>query len=137
MIGYPVLKDERRKMTSFSMMTAAIAGATVLASAVPAMAADQPGKSVCLSMISIDHTEIPNDRAILFYMRGHKVYKADLINGCPDLKFSNRGFTYSPTDPGSNRICSNLLTIRVNDTGNICLVGDITLVQAPEGKASP
>jgi hypothetical protein len=70
-------------------------------------------------------------------MHRHKVYKASLINRCVGLRINSRGFTYTPTDPGTNEICSNLLTIRLNDTGETCLVGAITPVDAPEGKASP
>ena len=42
--------------------------------------------------------------------------------------------TYSPTIPGSNEICSNLFTIRVNDTGETCLPGEFTPFEpAPKG----
>ncbi len=111
-------------------VTVAMAGLTIL-SAGPAMA--EGGKSVCIRSYDIDHTEIPNDDTILFYMHGHKLFKADLINHCTGLRLSNRGFTYSPTNPGTDEICSNLLTIRVNDTGQTCLVGAITPIEPPPG----
>ncbi len=116
-------------MMRFTMM-GAIAGAISLAAALPASAAggDSP-KSVCLPSYQIDHTETPDDQTILFHMRNHKVWKAALINRCVGLKINTRGFTYSPTDPGSDEICSNLLTIRLNDTGQTCLVGAITPVE--------
>lgn len=112
-------------MTRYLTLTAALLGAVAATASLPALAA---GKSVCFPTNLIDHTEVPNDNTILFYMRGHKLYKADLINKCVGLSINSRGFTYSPTIPGSNEICSNLLTIRLNDTGQTCLVGDITLV---------
>ena len=113
-------------MTRHSTLTAALLGAVALTAALPAMA---DGKSVCFPSYLIDHTSIPNDQTILFHMRGHKIYKADVINKCVGLSINTRGFTYSPTIPGSNEICSNLLTIRVNDTGETCLIGDIALVE--------
>ncbi|HEX4505008.1 MAG TPA: hypothetical protein VH722_04690 [Alphaproteobacteria bacterium] len=113
-------------MTRYLTLTAALFGAVAATASLPAMAA---GKSVCLQTQLIDHTEVPNDNTILFYMRGHKLYKADLINKCVGLSINSRGFSYTPTIPGSNEICSNLLTIRLNDTGQTCLVGEITPVE--------
>jgi len=114
-------------MTRYLTLTAALFGAVAATASLPALAA---GKSVCLPTNQIDHTETPNDQTIMIYMRGHKLYKADLVNKCVGLKFNTRGYTYEPTVPGSNEICSNLWTIRLNDTGQTCLVGDITPVEA-------
>ncbi len=94
------------------------AAATTLIGAVPALA-----KPVCLPSYQIDHTEVPNDRTILFYMRNHKLWKNTLVNDCVGLRINTRGFTYAPTDPGSDEICDNLVTIRLNDTGQVCLLG--------------
>jgi hypothetical protein len=114
------------------MTMAALAGAVTLTAALPAMA-----KSVCIRSYDIDHTETPDDNTILFYMRGHKLFKANLINRCVGLRLNTHGFSYSPTDPGSDEICSNLLTIRLNDSGQPCLVGEITPVEMPPAKTSP
>ncbi len=84
------------------------------------------GKSVCIRSYDIDHTEIPDDSTIIFHMRGHKAWKNTLIDRCVGLRLNTRGFTYSPTDPGTDEICSNLQTIRVNDTGQVCLLGAFT-----------
>ena len=124
------VEERREEVIKHLSMTVAAAG-LVMASAGPAMA--EGGKSVCIRSYDIDHTETPNDDTILFYMHGHKLFKADLINRCSGLRMSTRGFTYEPTNPGTDEICSNLLTIRVNDTGQICLVGAITPVDAPAG----
>ena len=112
-------------MTRHMTLTATLFGAAALTAALPA-AADRP---VCFPSYQIDHTSIPDDNTILFHMRGHKVYNADLINRCVGLRINSRGFTYSPTIPGSDEICSNLLTIRLNDTGQTCLIGTITPVE--------
>jgi hypothetical protein len=111
-------------MTRYLTLTAALFGAMGAAASLPALA--EGGKSFCFPSYWIDHTEVPNDQTILFYMRGHKLYKADVINKCVGLSINTHGFTYEPTIPGSNEICSNLLTIHLNDTGQTCLVGNIT-----------
>jgi hypothetical protein len=108
-------------------LTAALFGAVSAAVSLPALA--EGGKAFCFPSYQIDHTEVPNDQTILFFMHGRKVYKANVINKCVGLSINTRGFTYTPTIPGSNQICSNLLTIRVNDTGQVCLVGDIAPIE--------
>jgi hypothetical protein len=119
-----------------SMATAGLAlgGAVVLALLSPAAAL---AKSVCIPAYQIDHTEIPNDQTILFYMHGHKVWKNTLVGQCVGLRINNRGFTYQPTDPGSDELCSNLVTIKVNDTGQTCLLGEFTPVEPPPKNATP
>ncbi len=126
----------------FAILPAA-AGVAALVTGWPAMAVQvaaaggDAAKSVCIASYQIDHTETPDDSTILFHMRNHKVWKAALINRCVGLKINSRGFTYEATDPGSDEICSNLLTIRLNDTGQVCLVGAITPVEpAAAGSAA-
>jgi hypothetical protein len=87
--------------------------------------------SVCLASYNIDHTEIPNDQTIMFTMRDHTVYKNTLSYSCTGLKLDTRGFTYEATDPGSDTICSNLVTIRLNTEGNVCQLGEFTKVSGP------
>jgi hypothetical protein len=105
--------------------------AALLCVPLPALADDADGarKMVCIRAYDIDHTEIPDDSTILFFMHGHKVWKNTLTARCVGLRINTRGFTYSPTDPGTDEICSNLQTIRVNDTGQICLLGEFTPIE--------
>jgi hypothetical protein len=117
------------------------AGAALLAWAVgtvPGMADDKPNKSVCIKSYEIDRTVVKDDRTILFYMINRKVWKNTLINRCTGLPLSTRGFTYSPTNPTTHEICSNLQTIVVNDTGQVCLLGAFTPYQknAASGSSS-
>ncbi len=87
--------------------------------------ADAP--SVCIQSFRIDHTEVRDDRTILFYMIDHTVYRNTLQRPCFGLRNATRGFTYAP-GPGSDEICSNLETIRVNDDGNICELGVLEIL---------
>src|ERR1700752_930075 len=104
-----------------------LAAVTGLAS--PALA-DDPAprqKVVCLRSYEINHTKVVDDQTILFYMRGNKGWENTLISRCPTLRNNTRGFTYAPL-PATNEICSNLFTIRVNDSGEVCLPGVFTPV---------
>lgn len=107
--------------------------AVVSGLAVPALADDAAPKpkTVCLRSYEIDHTQIADNQTILFYMRGHKVWKNTLVAPCYALKNNTRGFTYAPSNPATDEICSNLFTIRVNDTGEVCLPGVFTPVEPP------
>lgn len=88
-------------------------------------------RPVCLASYNIDHTDIPNDSTILFTMRDRTVWKNTLTSPCFGLRLDTRGFTYTATDPGSDTICSNLVTIRTNTDHNVCLLGEFTKVSGP------
>ncbi len=111
------------------LLASAVLGAVALLAVVPAAMAADDQKSVCIRAYNIDHTEIPDDSTILFHMRDHKIWKNTLIDRCVGLRLATRGFTYSPTNPGTDEICSNLQTIRVNETGQTCLLGAFTPVE--------
>jgi hypothetical protein len=106
--------------------------AAVSGLALPALADDSAqNKVVCLRSYEINHTRIVDDQTILFFMRGNKVWKNTLVARCPTLRNNTRGFTYAPTNPATTEICSNLFTIRVNDSGEVCLPGVFTPVEPP------
>ncbi len=118
----------KAEMTSMLALLAVAAG--------PAMAQDAvPHKPVCIRAYEINRTSIPNDGTILFYMNDHRIWKNTLTGRCVGLRLNTRGFTYSPTDPGTDEICSNLQTIRVNDTGQVCLMGEFTPITPADAKA--
>jgi hypothetical protein len=87
--------------------------------------------SICIPSYSIDHTDIPDDNTIIFTMRDHTVYKNTLAYTCTGLRLDTRGFTYEATDPGSDTICSNLVTIHLNTDHNVCQLGEFTKVSTP------
>jgi hypothetical protein len=107
-------------MTMKTMFLAAFALAAL--AAVPAVAA--PG-STCLRVINIDRTNSPDDRTIIFRMNNGDVWRNDLKNNCPSLRFN--GFAYDVTPP--NEICGNLQAIRVLRTHSVCLLGPFTKMQ--------
>jgi len=103
------------------------------ASSAPAQSAASR-KQVCIDTYRIDHTQVVDDRTILFHMVDHSIWKNTLSFPCPDLKFQG-GFLYS-TD--IDEICSNLQTIRVIEQGGgpllgaVCQLGEFTPYPPPK-----
>ncbi len=83
----------------------------------------------CINERDIDHEVRPDDQTILFYMRDHKVWKNTLQVRCFGLKHEPDGFSYQPTDPGTEELCSNQVTIRLNSFRSFCQLGDFTPVK--------
>ncbi len=81
---------------------------------------------ICIRSYDIFRTDIPDDSTILFILRDRTVYKNTLPFACTGLRLDTRGFTYEPTDPATDEICSNLVTIRTNTTHNVCELGAFT-----------
>ena len=124
-------------MSSFERHKVAIGvlAGGLTAAALFAPVAANAAKSVCLPAYQIDHTQVLHDSSILFYMRNHKVWKNTPINNCSTLSVSTQGFSYEPTSPGSDEICSNLVTIHVNDTHETCLLGEFVAYTPPQKAA--
>src|SRR5689334_15368214 len=114
MIARPVTEAIMRRWARTSLA----ALLTICSGVVPAF-----GAPVCLYTYRIENTTVPNARTILFHMKDGSVWRNTLRNACPDLRF--RGFVY--VDRGSlYKICANLDTVRVIDTGEACMLGPFT-----------
>jgi hypothetical protein len=96
--------------------------AALLTSAGPAVAQGEDPKSVCLKADQVDHTKVLNDHQILFYMRGKQVWLNTLAGRCATLPIQD-GFAWSSFFP---EYCSNVETIRVIRTGEVCKLGEFT-----------
>lgn len=115
--------------------------ATVLACGTAlAQPAQTPAKSetpakhqplVCLSTSNIDRTRTPDTQTILFYMRNGKIWKNTLRARCSGLAF--HGFIYRVR---GGQICSNMQSIQVIQTHEICTLGDFTPYTPPKDKKS-
>lgn len=84
--------------------------------------AESADNNVCLDADHIDHTVVVDDRTVLYYMRGHAVWKNTLRGACPGLKFE-QGF--SEVIRGG-LVCSNTQMIRVMRSGALCSLGAFT-----------
>lgn len=96
----------------------------------PAVAKDTgpAGNGVCLQTAQIDHTEIVNDSAIVFFMKDGKAYMNAMRISCPSLQMEN-AFTFLTDTP---EVCSNSQTIRVKNSGNYCELGQFTPFTPPK-----
>lgn len=107
------------------MKSLLIAALTIgLASVAQAQDTSASHGSICLRTMDISNTTTPNDKTILFHMRGGKVWRNDLRGTCSGLRFY--GFAYTATPPGE--ICGNLQIIRVLKTHSVCSLGPFTEV---------
>ena len=109
----------------------AIAIAAIIAGLAASAAQAQPvttgGGNVCIRTNWIDHTKVPDNRTILFYMRDSKIWQTRLSNECPLLNVN--GFIYSPTP--TDEICGNLQSIRVVSSGAVCMMGPLVPYEPP------
>jgi len=96
----------------------------------PAVTGDggPPGNGVCLATAQIDHTDIVNDSAIVFFMKDGKAYMNAMRIPCSSLKMED-AFAYM-TDAAE--VCSNSQTIRVKNSGNFCELGQFTPFTPPK-----
>jgi len=104
---------------------------TSAAAAADAPAAAPNPNTVCLWTYQIDHTHYIAPRTILFYMKGGTVWQNTLVNDCNGLSFN--GFAYVTRD---GQICSNMQSIIVLRTHQVCLLGQFT-PYTPPAKAPP
>jgi len=113
-------------MKSLLIATAIAAGLTSSAQAQDTAASKG---SICLRTLDISSTTTPNDKTILFHMRGGKVWRNDLRGTCSGLSFNGFAYDVTPAD----QICGNLQIIRVLRTHAVCSLGPFTEVP----KATP
>jgi len=103
--------------------TTALAAAALMAcAALPAQASP-----VCLELNRIDHTSVVDSKNILFHMKGGKVWHNGLKNSCPALNF--HGFIMNVR--GGDTVCSNQQSIKVIDSGQVCMLGEFTPYTPP------
>jgi len=105
-------------------MKAIALGAVIAGLAISAAAAEEPKpaaparNTVCLWTYQIDHTTVPDKSTILFHMRDGKIWKNTLPQPCSGLLF--HGFAYVAH---ADQICSNMQSIQVIDTHEVCMLG--------------
>jgi hypothetical protein len=112
-------------MQNLGWRAAALGALSCLGMVHAALAADQK-RPVCLPANRIERTEIKDSQTILFHMDDRKTWANKLVDQCPGLLWDD-GFIYEPTTP-SDQICDNLVTIKVRPTGEVCQLGEFTLL---------
>lgn len=95
--------------------------------AAPALAAP-----ICLSTRDMIDTQPQDDgKAIFFRMQDGSVWRNDLQGNCPDLRFN--GFAWSVRNPDET-VCEGMQSLRVLNSGQICVLGKFTQITAPRKK---
>ncbi len=114
------------KMLAVAATIAALTVSQALAQpGAPPSYSGKPGP-VCLYPYMIDHTHVVDPRTILFYMRDGKVWRNTMKTGCRGLMF--HGFVYVTH---FDELCSNMQSIRVIKTGEVCVLGTFTPERVP------
>jgi hypothetical protein len=86
-------------------------------------------EDVCIRDPDIKATEVVDDSHILFHMRDHKTWVNTLQINCLGLRNEPYGFSYQPTDPTTQELCSNQVLIRLNTRNTFCELGNFTRVK--------
>ncbi|HVZ69684.1 MAG TPA: hypothetical protein VG891_09485 [Rhizomicrobium sp.] len=105
---------------TMSLAAIALTLGTTVAFAQPATVSSSG--NVCLKTILIDHTETPDTKTILFFMKNGTAWKNTLKSDCIGLR--QNGFIYMPTPP--DQVCGNFQTIRTIETRSVCVLGPFT-----------
>lgn len=114
------------------IVAAAAIGAFLMTQSAAAQTAAPPAAKsansapVCLETYLIDHTHTVDPKTILFYMRDGTIWQNTLQSPCPGLML--HGFVDVVRD---DRICSNMQSIRVLVTQNVCMLGTFTRYTPP------
>ncbi len=109
--------------------TALAVAALAAFAAIPARAAP-----VCLQSFRIDHTSVQDSKHVLFHMKDGKIWLNTLVNRCPSLNF--HGFIMN-IKGGNDTVCSNQQSIKVIDSGEVCMLGEFTPYTPPAKSPSP
>jgi hypothetical protein len=78
---------------------------------------------VCLQAYNVRNTTVVDSRTILFHMVDGTVWRNDLKNACPELRF--HGFAYDLRD--EEALCDNAVPIHVVMSNEICALGKFSL----------
>jgi hypothetical protein len=124
--------SKEMNMTFKMVSIAAAALALVVTTAYAQPASVSSSGNVCLKTIQIDHTETPDTRTILFFMKNHTAWRNTLKSDCIGLR--QNGFIYVPTPP--DQICGNFQVIRAIETKSVCTLGPFTPYDKKAERAS-
>lgn len=106
--------------------------AVILALAGVAFALPAQAKSVCLDSRNIVGSKSDDGKTMLFTMRDGTKYVNHLQGACPDLRFN--GFVWTLRS-GDNMVCENQQSLRVLQSGQVCVLGkfDAPIKPTPKG----
>jgi len=115
------------------VLTAAACAFALLSAAQAADVHATPNRSICLSPQDIDYLSYPDDKTILFHMKGGpiRLYRNDLPHACFGLHFES-GIAWVIR---GDEICGHMQSFSVLRTHTPCMLGDFTPLPPPEKKS--
>lgn len=90
----------------------------------PPVPATAKPHQICLDAGNIDHLSYPDDKTIVFHMRGGKAWRNDLKRTCPGLKFE-QAIAY---EIRGGSICGNMQVVYVMRRWTPCMLGAFTAI---------
>ena len=106
--------------------------AAAILGAATAQAQDAKPPRTCIRSSDIQSSQPANDeKSITFTMRNGDVWRNDLQGRCSGLRFN--GFAWVLH---SDQICDGQQSLRVLQSGSICVIGKFTKVPKPAPKAN-
>lgn len=82
--------------------------------------------AICLHTRDIKSTTSPDGKSLTIVMQNGKVWRNQLQGGCSDLRFN--GFVWVIRGP--EEVCENSQSLRVLQSGQICVLGKFTPVKS-------
>jgi hypothetical protein len=117
------------KFVSFAIVTA-ILGATAAQAQDPKQ--DPKPPRTCIRSSDIQNSQPANDeKSITFTMRNGDQWRNDLRARCSGLRFNGFSWVLHSDD-----ICDGQQTLRVIQSGSICMIGKFTKLPKPAPKAN-
>jgi hypothetical protein len=107
----------RTRLTHLALLTTLLAGTAELRAQDGEETIDRTPQT-CITTQTIDRTKVVDDRTILFYMRGKRVYLNYLPRKCPGLEREER-FLYR------------------SNGGRLCDIDSVTVLEQWSGRLSP
>jgi hypothetical protein len=115
------------------MNTIRKSGAAALIAAPILLGAGLALADTCIDTRQIKEShQVDNGKALLFSMKDGTTYRNNLRSPCPDLVFN--GYVWVIRNP-DNTVCDNVNTIRVLQSGEICMIGAFQKVSPQQSRA--
>lgn len=96
-----------------------------------AVAVISPAQALCVNERDVLSAQSKDGKNLVFRLRDGRTLVNHLQGRCSDLKFN--GFVWVLR--GNNDICENVQSLRVLQSGQVCVLGAFEPVKAPPAKA--
>ena len=119
------------------MITKTLAALTAALWSLASLAQSMPQSQNCISLLMLDHTDVIDDKTILFHMKDDTIFRNTLPLSCPSLDFED-AFLYRVA---LNQLCdTDVITVILNAgfglmPGSSCGLGKFVRISEDQAKA--